>query len=105
MGKSKPQVRRLVHALYNRAVREVLRGRRPRSVAFNRKSVDIARSNVDLNFDLAESLANAKNLTDVVVLQAAFWRKQFGVLTAQAEEVRTLSANVTADMSKPSNRK
>jgi hypothetical protein len=50
-------------------------------------------------------VANAKNLTDVVALQAAFWRKQFGVLTAQAEEVRTLSANVTADMSKPSNRK
>ena len=66
------------------------------AVAFNRKIVDIARRNVDVSFDLAESLANAKNLTDVVELQAAFWR--------QAEEVRALSANVTADMSKPSNR-
>jgi hypothetical protein len=34
-------------------------------------------------------------------LQAAFWRKQFGVLTAQAEEVRTLSTKVTADASEP----
>ena len=75
------------------------------AAAFNRKIVDIARRNVDVSFDLAESLANAKNLTDVVELQAAFWRKQFGVLAAQAEEVRALSANVTADMSKPSNRK
>jgi hypothetical protein len=75
------------------------------AVAFNRKIIDIARRNVDVSFDLAESLANAKNLTDVVELQAAFWRKQFGVLAAQAEEVRALSANVTADMSKPSNRK
>ena len=36
------------------------------AVAFNRKIVDIARRNVDVSFDLAESLANAKNLTDVV---------------------------------------
>jgi len=58
------------------------------AVAFNRKIVDIVRRNVDVSFDLA-----------------AFWRKQFGVLAAQAEEVRALSANPTADMSKPSNRK
>jgi hypothetical protein len=30
-------------------------------------------------------------------LQAAYWRKQFDALTAQAEEVRTLSTKVTAD--------
>ena len=29
-------------------------------------------------------------------LQAAYWRKQFEVLTAQAEEVRTLSTKLTA---------
>ena len=70
------------------------------AVAFNRKIVDIARRNVDVSFDLAESLANAKNLTDVVELQAAFWRKQFDVLAAQAEEVRALSTNVIADIRK-----
>jgi hypothetical protein len=32
-----------------------------------------------------------------VELQSAFWRKPFGVLTAQAEEVRVLSTQVTAD--------
>ena len=65
--------------------------------AFNRKIVDIARRNVYASFDLATSLAGAKNLADIVQLQAAFWRKQFGVLTAQAEEVRVLSTKVTAD--------
>ena len=30
-------------------------------------------------------------------MQSAYWRKQFDVLTAQAEEVRTLSTKVTAD--------
>ena len=61
------------------------------AAAFNRKIVDIARRNVGANFDLATSLAGAKNLADIVELQSAFWRKQFGVLTAQAEEVRVLS--------------
>ena len=67
------------------------------AAAFNRKIVDIARRNVDASFDLASSLAGARNLTDIVELQSAFWRKQFGVLTAQAEEVHALSAKVTAD--------
>ena len=33
----------------------------------------------------------------MVELQTDFWRKQFGTLTAQAEEVRALSTKVTAD--------
>ena len=69
------------------------------AVAFNRKIVDIARRNV--SFDLAESLAGAKNLADMAELQAAFWRKQFGALTAQAEEVRALSTKVTAAAAEP----
>jgi phasin len=71
------------------------------AAAFNRKMVDIARRNVDVSFDLATSLAGAKNLADIVELQAAFWRKQFGVLAAQAEEVRVLSTKVTADIARP----
>jgi phasin len=71
------------------------------AAAFNRKIVDIARRNVDASFDLAESLTGAKNLADMVELQAAFWRKQFGVLTAQAEEVHALSTKVTADAAEP----
>ena len=50
------------------------------AAAFNRKIVDIARRNVDASFDLATSLAGAKNLADIVELQSAFWRKQFGAI-------------------------
>lgn len=71
------------------------------AAAFNRKIVDIARRNVEASFELATSLAGAKNLADMVELQSAFWRKQFGVLTAQAEEVRALSTKVTADTAEP----
>jgi phasin len=67
------------------------------AAAFNRKIIDIARRNLSSGFDLAKSLAGAKSLADIVELQAAYWRKQFGTLTAQAEEVRALSTKVTAD--------
>ena len=49
------------------------------------------------DFDLAKSLAGAKNLADIVELQTDHWQKQIDVLTAQAEEVRTLSTKVVAD--------
>jgi phasin len=71
------------------------------ATAFNRKIIDVAERNVNSVFDLAKSLAGAKNLTDIVELQAAYWRKQFDALTAQAEEVRTLSTKVTADAAAP----
>jgi hypothetical protein len=71
------------------------------AAAFNRKIVDLARRNLDASFDLATSLAGAKDLADMVELQAAFWRKQFGVLTTQAEEVRALSTKVTAATAEP----
>jgi phasin len=67
------------------------------AAAFNRKIIEIARRNVLTGFDLAKSLAGAKNLADMVELHAAYWRKQIGALTAQAEEVRELSTKVTAD--------
>jgi phasin len=71
------------------------------AAAFNRKIIDIARRNVDTSFDLAQSLTGAKTLAHMVELQAAFWRKQFAVLTAQAEEVRALSTKVMADAGEP----
>jgi hypothetical protein len=37
----------------------------------------------------------------MVEVQAAYWRKQFGVLTDQAEEVRALLTKVMADTAAP----
>lgn len=71
------------------------------AAAFNRKVIDIVWRNIDSSFDLATSLAGAKDLTDMMKLQAAYWRKQFDVLTAQAEEVRALSTKVTAGAVEP----
>jgi phasin len=71
------------------------------ATAFNRKVIDIAQRNVNSGFDLAKSLAGAKNLTEIAEVQAAYWRKLFGTLTAQAEEVRALSTKVVADAGEP----
>ena len=71
------------------------------AVALNRKVMDIAQRNINSGFDLAKSLARAKNLAEALELQSAYWRKQFGVMTAQAEEVRALSTKVTADAAEP----
>jgi len=71
------------------------------ATALNRKIIDIAQRNVNSGFDLAKALAGAKNLAEIVELQGAYWRKQFEVLMAQAEEVRMLGVNATADVAEP----
>jgi hypothetical protein len=43
----------------------------PNAVALNRKILDIAQRNMSSGFDLAKSLAGAKNLADFVELQTA----------------------------------
>jgi phasin len=71
------------------------------ATALNRKVMDIAQCNIDSGFDLAKSIAGAKNLAEVIELQAAYWRKQFDTLGVQAEEVRSLSNQITADAARP----
>ncbi|MGC2409301.1 MAG: phasin family protein [Methyloceanibacter sp.] len=68
------------------------------TAALNRKIIDIAQRNINSSFDLAKSLAGAKTLAEMVELQGAYWRKQFEMLMTQAEEVRALSINATADV-------
>jgi hypothetical protein len=60
-----------------------------------------AKSSISPGFDLAKSLAGAKNLSDIAVVQAAYWRKMFATFTSQAEEVRALSTMVTTAAAEP----
>jgi phasin len=71
------------------------------AVALNRKIIDIAQRNVNSGFDLAKSVASAKNLSEMVELQAAYWQKQLNTLTSQAEEVRALATKMAAAASQP----
>ncbi len=69
--------------------------------ALNHKLIDILRRNIDSGFDLAKSLAGAKNLAEAMELQATYWRKQLDALAAQAEEMRTLTVQATTETAEP----
>ena len=72
------------------------------AAAFNRKIIDIAQRNVNSGFDLAKSLAGAKNLADIAEVQAVLSGGRCSLrLTSQAEEVRALSTMVTAAAAEP----
>ena len=71
------------------------------AAAFNRKLIDIAQRNLNSAFDLAKSLAGAKNLAEIVELQSAFLRHQFDVFASQAGEIRALSTKIAADTAEP----
>jgi len=71
------------------------------ATAFNRKMIDLAQRNLNSAFDLAKSLAGAKNLGEIVELQSAFIRHQFDVFANQASEVRALTSKIAADTAEP----
>jgi hypothetical protein len=93
----------------NTAIPESVRDLAEKTLAHTRethdRSADAFEASVatfeNSGFDLVKSLAGAKNLADMAELQAAYWRKQFGILANQAEEVRALSIKVTADAAAP----
>ena len=80
---------------------QVLRRSKPGRVALNLKVIDIAERNISTGFDLAMSLAGAKNVAEAVEMQSAYWRKQLGQMQAQAEEVRALLSRLNANVTEP----
>lgn len=71
------------------------------ATAFNRKLIDIVQRNLNSGFDLAKSMAAAKNLAEIAELQSAFIRNQFDVFAGQAGEIRALTTKIAADASEP----
>ena len=59
------------------------------TMGLNRKIIYIADRNINNAFDLATSLAGAKNIADVMASHENYWRKQFGNLSAEAADVRS----------------
>lgn len=67
-------------------------------VALNRRIINIAERNIDTGFDLATGLAGARNLAEVMQLQAAYWSKLLGEFRTQ-QVPRTLSSKARTGMS------
>ena len=61
----------------------------------------LAEKSIAQTRELYERSKDALETAEATELQATYWRKQVGALTAQAEEVRTLSTQVTADVAEP----
>jgi phasin len=71
------------------------------AVALNLKIIDMTERNISTGFDLAMSLAGAKNVAEAVEMQSVYWRKQLGQLQAQAEEVEALLSRLKANLTEP----
>ena len=65
------------------------------AATLNRRFIDLAERNINTGFDLATGLAGARNLAEVMELQAAYWRKLFGELQAH-QGGRALSSKARA---------
>jgi hypothetical protein len=68
------------------------------ATTLNRKVIDIAQRNVNSGFELAKSLTGARRISEMVEVQAGYWRSQPNILAKQAEELATLSKTVLADV-------
>jgi hypothetical protein len=62
----------------------------------NRRFIDLAERNINTGFDLASGLVGARNLAEVMELQAAYWRKLFGEVQAH-QGGRALLSTVRAE--------
>jgi hypothetical protein len=69
------------------------------AIAVNQKLLDFARANMQSSFDFAMSLATASSPMQMMQLQVSYWNERMRVLASQAEELRVLSAELTAKTS------
>jgi len=100
----KPEEKLPDTALVERAVNSLeksLKAAVPAAVAVNRKLVDIAQANMNSGLELARDLANAKSPMEMMRLQMTYWHENMSVFGAQAQELRTLSAEFLATTAEP----
>jgi phasin len=65
---------------------------------YNRKVIEIARTNTNSAIDNAHELLGVKSLSDFVELSSAHARKQFEAITAQTKELTELAQKVTTEI-------
>ena len=65
---------------------------------YNRKVIEIARTNTNAAFDYAHNLWAVKSPSEFVELSTAHARKQFEAMTAQTKELTELAQKVTTEI-------
>lgn len=66
-----------------------------------RKSVDVARSNLNAHFDFLQALIGAKSLTQAIELQSSYTKQQFDVVGGQVKELSGLAQKAATESVKP----
>jgi hypothetical protein len=64
----------------------------------NREMLDILQRNLNGGFSLVRRLAEARSLGEIAYLQATYWSNQVAALTAQGEELATLSIKTAMEV-------
>lgn len=80
-----------------RSLKEVSKG----TIAVNRKLLDFARANLNSSLDHAKDLAAARSPVRIMRLQMEYWHDCLETFASQAQELRTLSAELVAKTSEP----
>lgn len=73
----------------------------PAAVAVNQKLVDIAQTNMNAGMALARDLAGARSPMEMMWLGMKSWHAHMGMLHAQAQEFRSLSADLVTTANEP----
>jgi len=71
------------------------------AVDYNRKVVEIARSNANAAFDFATELLTVKSVSEMVELTTSHARKQFDAYSAQAKELTAVAQKVATEATEP----
>lgn len=100
----KPEERLATAGALNGAVdtlEKSLRAAMPAAVAVNRKLVDIAQTNINSSLELARDLAGVRTPMEAMRLHLNYWHENAGIFQSQAQELRTLSAELLTTASEP----
>lgn len=65
------------------------------------KAMTFAEQNIANSFEFAQKLVRAKDIQEVMALQAEFMKAQMQAMSAQAKELGTSAAKVAMDSAKP----
>jgi len=71
------------------------------TLAVNCKLLDFARTNLNSSLDHAKDLAAARSPVRIMRLQMEFWQDCLETFASQAQELRTLSAELVANANEP----
>jgi hypothetical protein len=82
-------------------IEKTLKAALPAARKVNHKLVDIAQTNMNSGLEFARDLAGAKSPIEAMRLGMNYWHDHIGVLEAQAQELRMLSAEFVVTASEP----